>query len=142
LRAVALADWEAIQYKDYHGDHAGRCETSQLWALCPDMVEISRVPDGPPERRVFASSSDARHSSRSEGEAIVASQVAFLGRLADALLREAEGKPPSERISGEQAEQIWQEMRAERPKWISTHGTEKFHEYLGQRRKQFSLPVT
>jgi len=33
LRAVALADWEAIHYKDYHGDHAGRCETSQLWAL-------------------------------------------------------------------------------------------------------------
>ncbi len=50
LRAVALADWEAIRYKDYHGDHAGRCETSQLWALCPDMVDISRIPDKPPPR--------------------------------------------------------------------------------------------
>jgi len=49
LRAVALADWEAIHYKDYHGDHAGRCETSQLMALRPDLVDLTRMPGEPYE---------------------------------------------------------------------------------------------
>ena len=41
----------------------------------------------------------------------VASQVDFLKKLSDELLRQAESQPPSERISGGEAEAIWQEMR-------------------------------
>ena len=141
LRAVALADWEAIRYKEYHGDHAGRCETSQLWALCPEMVDISRIPDIPPSQMVFASTSDARHSSRQEGEAIVASQVAFLGRLADALLRAAAEQPDGRRITWEEAEQIWQEMLVEQPKWISSHSPEGYQEYFLERARLFPLPI-
>jgi creatinine amidohydrolase len=141
LRAVALADWEAIRYRDYHGDHAGRCETSQLWALYPEMVDISRVPDTPPGQVVFASTSDARGSSRQEGEAIVASQVAFLGRLGEALLAAAAGQPQGERISWEETEQIWQAMLADRPNWICSHPVEGFGEYFRARASLFPLPT-
>jgi len=141
LRAVALADWEAIQYKDYGGDHAGRCETSQLWALRPEMVDISRIPEEPFDGLVFASSHDARHSSRREGESIIASQVVYLNHLADELLRQSKDQPPSERIPGEQAEKIWHEMLLDRPNWISTHPPEGFWAYVQERRKRFPMPV-
>jgi len=141
LRAVALADWEAIHYKDYHGDHAGRCETSQLWALCPEMVDISRIPDTPPTQVVFASTSDARRSSRQEGEAIVASQVAFLGRLGESLLGAAKEQPAGQRITWEEAEQIWQAMLAEQPEWTSSHPAEGFQDYFHGRAGLFPLPV-
>lgn len=75
LRAVALADCELIRYKDYHGDHAGICETSQLWALRPELVDLSRMPVEPIDGILFASSEQARQSSRREGEAIVQSQI-------------------------------------------------------------------
>lgn len=141
LRAVALADWEAIRYKDYRGDHAGRCETSQLWALRPELVDTSRIPEKPFEGVVFASGHDAKNSSRREGEAIVASQVAFLKRLADELLHQAEGQPPSERIPGAEAEKIWQEMLAHQSEWISSHSPNGFGSYLEERRTHFPLPI-
>lgn len=141
LRTVALADWEAIRYKDYRGDHAGICETSQLWALRPELVDISRIPDAPFDGAVFASTHRARGSSRREGEAIVASQVAYLGRLADELLRQAEGQPEGERIPGETAEAIWQEMLADRVNWVSSHQADGFQAYVEQRRARFPLPV-
>lgn len=141
LRAVALADWQAIRYKDYRGDHAGVCETSQLWALRPELVDISRIPEEPFEGKRFASSHDARRSSRREGEAIVASQVAFLERLSDELLSQAGDRPAGELISWDEAESIWQEMLADRANWISTHQNEGFHDYMNARRGRFPLPV-
>jgi creatinine amidohydrolase/Fe(II)-dependent formamide hydrolase-like protein len=142
LRAVALNDGEAIRYKDFHGDHAGACETSQLWALCPEAVDISRFPAERFEGLRFATSDDARRASRCEGEAIVASQVAYLKRLADALLREAESFPPSERIPWAEAEAIWREMLAEQPRWVSNHPPDGYWEYLKERRQLFPLPIT
>jgi creatinine amidohydrolase/Fe(II)-dependent formamide hydrolase-like protein len=139
LRTAALADWEAIEYKDYHGDHAGICETSQLWALRPGLVDISRIPEEGFNGRRFASTADARSSSRSEGEKIIESQVAFLGRLGDRLL--ADAGETGELIPHEEAEAIWDEILACRPDWISTHGTDGFHEYVQKRRQEFRLPV-
>lgn len=141
LRTVALADWEAIRYKDYKGDHAGRCETSQLWALRPELVDISRIPEEPFSGIVFASSHDARHSSRREGEGIIASQVIYLNHLADELLRQSKDQPPSERIPGKEAEEIWQKMLSDRPNWISGHPPEDFSKYAEERRKSFPMPV-
>lgn len=141
LRAIALADWEAIRYKDYHGDHAGRCETSQLMALRPELVDLTRMPGEPYDGVIFASPSDARASSRREGEAIVASQVEYLKRLSDELLRQAEALPAGERISWADAEAIWAEMLADRDAWISTHPPDGFWAYLEERRARFPLPI-
>lgn len=141
LRAVALADWEAIRYKDYHGDHAGRCETSQLWALRPELVDISRIPEKEFEGVLFASPHVAKTSSRQEGEGIVASQVAYFKELSDALLREAEDQPSSERILMSEAEDIWQELLADSANWISNQSADGFWEYVQERGKLFALPT-
>lgn len=142
LRAVALADWEAIRYQEYRGDHAGRCETSQLWALHPEFVDISRIPQEPFTGPLFASTHDARNSSRSEGERIVASQVAFLKRLSDELLHQSGTQPQPPAISMDEAEVIWQDMLHDRPNWISSHTAEDFGPYCNARRQRFPLPVT
>lgn len=120
LRVWAGADWEAIEYQDVQGDHAGRCETSQLWALRPELVDISRLAQGTPEeiRRVMATGPDAGQASRRLGEAIIASQVAWLGRKAAELL--AAYRPPENpagRTPGNplgaltfgETEQLWRE---------------------------------
>ncbi|GAC1431863.1 MAG: hypothetical protein NVSMB65_05410 [Chloroflexota bacterium] len=88
LRVWAGADHETIQYGDFHGDHAGRCETSQLWALRPDLVDMSRLAQGTREEitTVMATGGDAAAAGRRTGEAIVASQVAWLGARAAGLL--------------------------------------------------------
>ncbi len=99
LRVWAGADYETIEYEDIHGDHAGRCETSQLWALRPELVDISRLAHGTPDEmgRVMATGRDAGQAARRTGEAIVASQVAWLGRKSAELL--AQYQPPRQRAS-------------------------------------------
>ena len=99
LRVWAGADHETIEYEDSHGDHAGRCETSQLWALRPELVDLSRLAQGTPDEisRVMATGPDAGQAARRTGEAIVASQVAWLGRKAAELL--AAYRPPAQPAS-------------------------------------------
>lgn len=141
LRAAALADWEAIRYKGLGGDHAGFVETSQLMCLRPELVDMSRFPDEKIEDKDFAAPEAARKASRREGEAIVATQVEYLNRLSDELLRQAQGLPSSERLTWDDTEKIWSEIYAERSKWISTHPEEGFAEYQKRRRAMFKLPV-
>jgi creatinine amidohydrolase/Fe(II)-dependent formamide hydrolase-like protein len=43
------------------GDHAGKVETSLLWALRPDCVDISRVPDFYKMDEAFAMGPDAKN---------------------------------------------------------------------------------
>lgn len=118
LRIWAGADHEAIEYGDIHGDHAGRCETSQLWALRPELVDISRLAPGTPEEisHIMATGPDAGQSSRRLGEQIVASQVAWLGRMATELLaayrvpdepaRHAPGHVPGA-LTFDETEHLW-----------------------------------
>lgn len=142
LRAAALADHEAIRYRDYHGDHAGICETSQLWSLCPESVDVSRIPEEPYEGVVFASPHGAREASRREGEHITDSQVDFLERLSDELLRQAASQPAGARIDQEEAESIWQDVLDDKANWISSQPAEGFWEYAQARRERFTLPVS
>jgi creatinine amidohydrolase/Fe(II)-dependent formamide hydrolase-like protein len=118
LRVWAGADSEAIEHEDFRGDHAGRCETSQLWALRPELVDISRLAQGAPEEigRVMATGPDAGQATRRDGEAIVASQVAWLGRKADELLAayRAPARPgspapgnPAGALTFDEAERVW-----------------------------------
>ena len=71
----------------------------------------------------------------------MASQVEYLKRLSDELLRQAERQRQGERIPRSEAEAIWQEMAEDRPDWISSHTAEGFREYVEDRRKRFRLPV-
>lgn len=120
LRIWAGADHETIGYEDYHGDHAGRCETSQLWSLRPDLVDMSRLASGAPEgiAQVMATGPDAGAAARRTGDHIVASQVAWLGAKAAELLGQyrppaAPASPipgnPLGALTFSQVERIWQD---------------------------------
>ncbi len=119
LRIWAGADAEAVDHPTHGGGHAGQYETSMLWALCPDLVDLSRLEwnDGKPVR-AFATGPDAEASSRRLGERIVAERVDWLGRKADALIAawrapETPAAPtpgnPLGALTFEQVERIWRD---------------------------------
>jgi creatinine amidohydrolase len=132
-----LADWECIHYGKYKGDHAGPCETSQLWALRPDLVDISRLPEkDDPDERIFASPLMPGEASRLEGDMIVASQIGNMLEGSDRLLAQSPGKLPDigiegaraicERAMSSDAEWVYQ-MEPERHTWYWSEGPGKTH---------------
>ena len=118
MRVYSLPDFEANQPGfdedgKSSGDHAGKVETSLLWALDPDCVDVSRIPeeentnkklvpppwaitdermDIPPLQsqaqhdKNFAMGRDARLADRRIGERMVADEVRYLGGKAEELL--------------------------------------------------------
>jgi creatinine amidohydrolase len=92
------------------GDHAGKVETSLLWALEPDCVDVSRIP--PPEAPGphFAMGRNARESNRLVGERMVADEVRWLGEKARELLAAYDAAKPEHRpLTFEEVERIWEE---------------------------------
>jgi len=86
LRLCAFANWELIgdEHKDYRGDHAGVCETSQLMYLRPELVDLSRTAETLPFGSfcgVAFPDKKGYSPSRELGERIVVSQVKRLGEL-------------------------------------------------------------
>ncbi|MCC7145257.1 MAG: creatininase family protein [Phycisphaeraceae bacterium] len=123
MRLYGLPDWEAnINGFDGQGnnkgDHAGKVETSLLWALRPECVDVSRIP--PPEvqkslreeHRHFAMGADAPQADRRVGERMVRDEVAYLGRRAKELLAAYDKDAPKEHkpVSFVELERIWQEV--------------------------------
>jgi len=89
LELWAGADWELITRGDYRGDHAGMTETSQMLALRPELVDLSRKVDGWPTGRWAGHefpTKDGRTPSAELGEQIVGSQIERLGELQRDLL--------------------------------------------------------
>lgn len=111
LRVYAIADWEASFHETgFTGDHAGPGETSQLWYIRPDLVDITRAPE---ETRVKAS--------RSYGEQLVKLQAANIAETVDELLtryrRQAEWRPPTLR----EMDELWERIVKERKRWFMDH---------------------
>jgi creatinine amidohydrolase len=113
-RLYGLPDFEANQPgfdRDGRsgGDHAGKVETSLLWALHPECVDPSRLP--PPEEAGphFAMGANAREASRRVGERMVDDEVAWLGAKARELLAAYERERPSQRLrTFEDVEVLWE----------------------------------
>lgn len=121
LRLRAFADGELIRFEDYHGDHAGICETSQLMALRPEFVDLSRreseSPNGPWIGMDFPLP-DGRTPSRELGEKIVGSQIAALAEAVE------EGMKAYEPVEGwkppdlDETAEIWRAFeQATRKDW-------------------------
>lgn len=105
-RLAGLSAWEINLPgfdNDRHsgGDHAGRVETSLLWALEPDCVDPSRMPREGSDNGLFttepyfAMGSDAGESDRRIGERMVADEVRELAAVTEGLLgayKEAAGR--------------------------------------------------
>jgi creatinine amidohydrolase len=111
MRLYGLPDFEANVpgYDGKTGDHAGKVETSLLWALEPECVDVSRFPAPDEDGAHFAMGRDAREANRRIGERMVADEVAWLGEKARLLLADYAVNPPSSRnpLTFMQIETIW-----------------------------------
>lgn len=80
------------------GDHAGRGETSMLWAVEPDCVDLSRIPPPDAPGPHFAMAANAREADRRAGERQTADLVQRLGEIAADGLAEYDRLKPERRI--------------------------------------------
>ncbi|HWD37559.1 MAG TPA: creatininase family protein [Fimbriimonas sp.] len=92
MRLYGLPDFEAnkpgFDGDGQAGDHAGKVETSLLWAVEPDCVDVSLLP-GPSEPGPhFAMGKTARDSDPKVGARMVEDEVRWLGAKAEGLLEE------------------------------------------------------
>jgi creatinine amidohydrolase len=118
-RLYGLPDFEANEpgFDGATGDHAGKVETSLLWALEPEAVDMARLPAAPE----FAMGDDAPLADLATGERMVADEVAWLGAKAKALLAEYDRLAPTRRpLSFEDVERIWRaEVEPRLPRFAS-----------------------
>jgi creatinine amidohydrolase len=108
------------------GDHAGKVETSLLWALDPACVDPSRLPPADEVGPHFAMGANAREANRRTGERMVADEVAWLGAKGRELLVAHEQEQPQQRLrTFEEVETLWEtvvrprfrEFRSMQPSW-------------------------
>lgn len=112
-RLYSLPDFEAntVGHTGSFADHAGRVETSQLWALEPELVDISRIPEEGTPGPHFAMGVDAHLADRKIGEEMVASQVEFLGKKAAELVAEYDRVKPEHKLKTfEDVEVLWRDV--------------------------------
>lgn len=122
LRVWAGSDVELHDAETSDG-HAGRYETSLLWAMHPDLVDRSRLEEGQQAEGVMAGSAGARSASRREGELLVRAGVDRLGAVAAALLDAGEDDEivqSQRRMTIDEAERLWRtEVSPVLPEFVS-----------------------
>lgn len=93
------------------GDHAGKVETSLLWALEPDCVDVSRIPAEGDESGApwFAMGKNARQSNRLIGQRMVDDEVAWLTAKMAELIAAYGDREPTVYSFGE-FERLWQDV--------------------------------
>jgi creatinine amidohydrolase len=112
MRLYGLPDFEANRPgfpgdgKD--GDHAGKVETSLLWALEPECVELYLIPEAP-TFPAFALGRDAAEASRAAGERMVVDIVAWLGAKQRELLVAWDPARTSAFRTFDDVERFWEE---------------------------------
>lgn len=115
-RLYGLPDFEANQPgfdRDGKsgGDHAGKVETSLLWALEPDCVDYSRLPDAEKPGPHFAMGATAHLSDRRTGERMVEDEVRWLGEKARELLAVYDAEQPTHQLlTFADVERLWEQV--------------------------------
>jgi creatinine amidohydrolase len=114
-RLYALPDFEAnVQGFDGDGaqaDHAGKVETSMLWALHPECVDVSRFPPAGADGPHFGMGSDAIQANRKTGERMVDDEVRWLGAKGKELLeRYVHERPKVKLRTFVEVEAMWEEV--------------------------------
>ena len=113
-RLYGLPDFEANQPGFENdgksgGDHAGKVETSLLWALEPDCVDVSRIPSE--DGIHFAMGSNAAEANRLTGERMVDDEVGWLGAKGRDLLADYDRCRPEQRmLTFADVERIWESV--------------------------------
>lgn len=119
-RLYSLPEFEAND-KGFDGagretaDHAGKVETSLLWALRPECVDMSRIPAEYRRGEQMAMGKDAPLANRQVGERMVADEVAWLGAKGRELIELYDRLQPEHTFTTFAAvEQAWSERIAPR----------------------------
>jgi creatinine amidohydrolase len=110
-RLYGLPDFEAnpgFPGDGADGDHAGKVETSQLWALEPGCVDPSRLEPAPPPGERFARGADAAEADPAAGRKMIAGQVAWLGAKVRELLAAYDPQRPSRLRTFDDVEDFWE----------------------------------
>jgi creatinine amidohydrolase len=113
MRILGLPDFEANQpgfdEGGDSGDHAGKVETSLLWALEPGGIDSSRIPEEGAPGLHFGMGATVRKANRQTGERMVADEVSWLGREVKLMLAEYQAVGPKKRkpLSFAEVESIW-----------------------------------
>ncbi len=93
------------------GDHAGKVETSLLWALHPECVDLSRLPPQEEPGPHFAMGPTVRLSNRKTGERMVADEVRWLGARAQERLTAYDREKPEHKLrTFEDVETLWEKV--------------------------------
>ncbi|MBI2302169.1 MAG: creatininase family protein [Armatimonadetes bacterium] len=115
MRLYGLPDFECNQPgfdgDGASGDHAGKVETSLLWALEPDGVDMNRLPaEGDPSGAPwFAMGPNAREADRLIGARMAEDEAAWLVRKMRDLMDDYGDRQPT-RLSFGQLEALWREV--------------------------------
>ncbi|MEM2719129.1 MAG: creatininase family protein [Candidatus Bathyarchaeia archaeon] len=81
-----MPEYEVAYEKGYRGDHAAKWETSILWALRPELVDMGRLSKNLEEPLEGVMGEDPRvHASRELGEEVVNHIVERISEIADRL---------------------------------------------------------
>jgi creatinine amidohydrolase/Fe(II)-dependent formamide hydrolase-like protein len=109
MQIRCLADWECIDFGNYRGDHAGMCETQQLMAIRPDLVDLSQKEPSPKSGpwcgKDFAEAGLTPDAET--GKKIVASQVRKLGEIQSDLLAAYGGCDAREVPDQNEVDEYW-----------------------------------
>lgn len=130
LQIHCTADWECIHFEEYRGDHAGMCETQQLMALRPELVDLTREEpsptSGPWAGRTFPGE-DGRIPTAEIGEKIVSSQIEALGHVQQELLGAYRSDPSWRAPDQARVEAIWHRFqRLTRKYWVASCSWEEY----------------
>lgn len=94
-----------------HRDHAGRVETSQLWAVEPELVDMSRLPPPDSPGPHFAMGPTAREADRRIGERMIEAQAGALAEKARALLADYAAQRAEHRLlTFDAVERLWDDV--------------------------------
>ena len=113
VRLFGLPDFEANQpgfdvVTGGSGDHAGRVETSLLWAVEPSCVDVSRFPRSDAPGPHFAMGRDAPQANRQTGERMLADEVSWLGAKSQELLAAYDRDRPTAHLrTFDDVEKFW-----------------------------------
>jgi creatinine amidohydrolase len=114
-RLYSLPDFEAnkpgFDGDGAAGDHAGKVETSLLWALIPECADVSRLPPKDSGEAPWAMGRNAYDASRRVGDRMANDEANWLGNKATELLAAYENEQPQQKLrSFEDVEKLWDDV--------------------------------
>jgi creatinine amidohydrolase len=118
LRVIVSTDAELVAGR-FDGDHAGKFELSQLMALRPELVDLTRLERDPYGLRRFALGDDHAQASLELGQQINEAIVEQLGRAVERAQAALQAATPLPRIDYALVEAAWTELQSLRAAWRS-----------------------